>query len=101
MAKKSSITRNDKRAQLASRYSGQRAELKAKIYDKNTSISERFALQVLLASLPRNSSRTRIRNRCIVTGRPRGYHRQFGVSRIVFRELASIGAMPGVKKASW
>jgi small subunit ribosomal protein S14 len=89
MAKESMKAREVKRVKMAKRYAAKRAALKA---DGN---------YIALSSLPRNSNPIRQRNRCMITGRPRGYMRQFGVSRITFREMASKGLIPGVRKASW
>jgi len=101
MAKKSAIEKNRRRMALAQKYAKKRAELKAIIYDRDRDPAERFEAMLKLAKLPRNSSPTRIRNRCMLTGRPRGYYRRFGLSRIALRELASEGKLPGVIKASW
>ena len=89
MAKESMIAREVKRVKLAAKYADKRAQLKAD--------GDYIGLQ----KLPRNSNPNRQRNRCTVTGRPRGYMRQFGLSRITFRELASNGLIPGIRKASW
>ncbi len=101
MAKKSSIERNKRRVQLNQKYAEKRKELKAKIANPETSDEEFFAAQRALALLPRNSSPVRLHNRCSVTGRARGYYRKFGISRLVFREFALKGWLPGVTKASW
>ena len=101
MAKTSSIETNDRRLRLIQKYAQKRKELKAKILDPKTSDEEFFAAQRKLALLPRNSSPVRYRRRCSVTGRSRGYYRKFGVSRIVLREFALKGLLPGVVKASW
>lgn len=101
MAKTSSIETNDRRLRLIQKYAQKRKELKAKILDPKTSDEEFFAAQRKLALLPRNSSPVRYRHRCSVTGRSRGYYRKFGVSRIVLREFALKGLLPGVVKASW
>ena len=101
MAKIGSIERNNKRINLERSLRAKRAKINAQIHDKKTSLEERFALVVKLAALPRNSAKTRIRNRCMVTGRPRGYHRKMGLCRNVLRELAAVGKLPGVVKASW
>ena len=101
MAKKSSIQRNNKRKRMNAALKKKRAALKAEIYNKNIDIEDRFALVVKLSELPRNSSRTRIRNRCELTGRPRGYYRKFKLSRIKLREFASAGLVAGVVKSSW
>jgi len=101
MAKKSSIAHNAHRAKLIEKYAEKRKELKAKILDPKTSDEEFFKAQRELALLPRNSSRVRYRNRCSITGRPRGYFGRFGVSRLTLREFALKGLLPGVTKASW
>jgi small subunit ribosomal protein S14 len=81
--------------------SGRRARLKAIARDKNTPMEERFAATLKLAELPRNSSATRIRNRCEISGRPRGYYRKLKLSRIALRDLGSKGLIPGLVKSSW
>jgi len=101
MAKKSSIEKNNRRDKLAKRTSGTRLRLKAIAIDRDAPPEERFAAQLKLAQLPRNGSRTRVRNRCALTGRPRGYYRKFKMSRIALRELASAGQIPGMVKSSW
>jgi small subunit ribosomal protein S14 len=101
MAKKSSIEKNDRRRRLAKKYSGKRARLKAIVKDKKLPIEDRFAAVLKLAKLPRNSARNRIRNRCTVSGRPRGYYGKLKVSRIALRDLGSSGQIPGLVKSSW
>ena len=101
MAKRSAIEKNARRGKLAKRIAGKRTRLKAIAIDRDTPPDERFAAQLKLAELPRNSSETRVRNRCSVTGRPRGYYRKFKLSRIALRELASSGQIPGIVKSSW
>lgn len=101
MAKVSAVEKNKKRARLSSEYGKRREALKAVIMDKKTSPEDRMNAVLKLQSLPKNSAEIRLRNRCNVTGRPRGYYRKFGVSRIVLRDLASIGQVPGVIKSSW
>ena len=101
MAKLSSIEKNKRRRQLVAHEAKKRAELKAVIHDKEREPEERFDATLKLAALPRNGSKTRIRNRCNLTGRPRAYYRKFGLSRIALRELASQGLVPGVVKSSW
>ena len=101
MAKTSSIERNKKRIRLAKLYEARRRNLKNIVMDKKTDPQERFKAQVKLAKLPRNSSKNRVRNRCELTGRPRGYYRKLRMSRISFRELASSGKIPGMTKSSW
>lgn len=101
MAKKSVIARDQKRQMLHDRYAEKRAELKRQLRASWDDPDRRWELQVQLQKLPRNSSPTRLKNRCAVSGRPRAYMRRFGVSRIVFRELANEGLLPGVRKSSW
>ncbi len=101
MAKKSKIARNEQRKDMVKRFAARRAELKAAAVDVKTSPEERLAAQLKLQSLPRSSSATRVRNRCLVTGRSRAFLRKFGLSRIKFRELALEGQIPGVIKSSW
>ena len=101
MAKKSSIEKNERRQRLAKKYSGRRTRLKAIARNKDLPMEDRFAAALKLAELPRNSSRTRIRNRCEMTGRPRAYYRKLKMSRIALRELGSKGMIPGVVKSSW
>jgi small subunit ribosomal protein S14 len=101
MAKKSSIEKNNRRRKMAKSYSGRRARLKAIVRDKSKPVEERFAASLKLAELPRNSSATRIRNRCELTGRPRGFYRKHKLSRIALRELGSKGLIPGLVKSSW
>ena len=101
MAKKSKINRNEHRKQMVAKYADRRAELKATIKSPATAPAERELAMQALRKLPRDSSATRVRNRCAVTGRPRAFYRKFGVSRIALRELAHRGELPGVTKASW
>lgn len=101
MAKVSSVERNNKRKRLSASLAKKRSELKAKIYDKNLSLAERFALVAKLAALPRNSAQSRVRNRCELTGRPRGYYRKFKLSRNKLRELGGSSLIPGLVKSSW
>lgn len=101
MAKKSSIEKNNLRAKLARQKAPTRARLKALARDRDAAPEERFEAQLKLAELPRNSSATRVRNRCELTGRPRGVYRKFKLSRIAVRELASSGQIPGMLKSSW
>jgi small subunit ribosomal protein S14 len=101
MAKKCSVERNDKRKELTKKFSGRRKKLKAIIMDKNTTAEARFDAVMKLSRLPKNSAKTRIRNRCELTGRPRGYHRKFGLCRNMLRDLATSGGLPGVIKSSW
>jgi small subunit ribosomal protein S14 len=101
MAKKSSIEKNNRRRKMAKSESGRRARLKAIARDKDKPMEDRFAASLKLAELPRNSSPTRIRNRCEVTGRPRAYYRKLKMSRVALRELGSKGLIPGLVKSSW
>lgn len=101
MAKTSSIEKNKRRRRMAAQYGTKRAALKKQVMSKTLSPEERFEAVLKLAELPRNSSKTRIRNRCQVTGRPRGYYRKLKMSRIALRDLASAGQLPGVVKSSW
>jgi len=101
MPKTSAIERNKKRINLAAKFATKRAELKATLANPATTDDEFYAAQKKLQKLPRNSSPTRIRNRCSLSGRPRGYKRKYGVSRLTFRELALAGKIPGVTKSSW
>jgi small subunit ribosomal protein S14 len=101
MAKKSSIEKNNRRKRMAAQYAAKRKALKATIQNPKSTETERQAAQLALQKLPRNSSPTRIRNRCEMTGRSRGYLREFGLSRIALRELALEGKVPGLRKASW
>jgi small subunit ribosomal protein S14 len=101
MAKTSSIEKNNKRKKMAQQTSAKRARLKAVARDQKLSLEERFAAQLKLAMLPRNSSPTRIRNRCEMSGRPRGYYRKLRLSRIALRELGNHGQIPGLVKSSW
>jgi small subunit ribosomal protein S14 len=101
MAKQCMHERNVKRERLIQKYQVRREELKKVIYDKDLPIEERFNAQMKLAALPRNSSQTRYRNRCELTGRPRGVYRKFKLCRNQLRELGSFGMIPGLVKASW
>mgnify|MGYP006089620245 FL=1 len=101
MAKTSAIQRNLKRIKLAKKFLKKRSELKKIIKNKKLPLEERFAAQLKLAKIPRNSSRTRIRNRCEISGRPHGVYRKLKISRIALRDLASKGKIPGMTKSSW
>ena len=101
MAKKSMIAREVKRQKLVEKYAAKRAELKAIINDQEKPMEERFRASLKLAKLPRNSSATRLHNRCQLTGRPHAYYRKLKVSRIALRELGSSGQIPGMVKSSW
>ena len=101
MAKVSAIQRNLKRIKLSNKFSKKREKLKKIIKDKKISLEERFKAQLKLSKLPRNSAKTRIRNRCEITGRPHGVYRKLKISRIALRELALKGKIPGMTKSSW
>ncbi|MEN8195159.1 MAG: 30S ribosomal protein S14 [Pseudomonadota bacterium] len=101
MAKKSATEKNASRQRLAKKFANKRAELKAIVMDRSLEPEERFAAQLKLAELPRNGAAVRVRNRCEVSGRPRGYYRKFKMSRIALRELGSLGRVPGLVKSSW
>src|SRR6056300_1191932 len=101
MAKKSMIEREKKRQKLVDRYAAKRAALKEIIKDESKPMEERFRASLKLADLPRNSSATRLHNRCQLTGRPHAYYRKLKVSRIALRELGSNGQIPGMVKSSW
>lgn len=101
MAKLSSTEKNARRARLNKKYAGKRAELKKLVMNKETTIEERFDAVLKLAELPRNSAKNRLRNRCGLSGRPRGFFRKFKLSRIALRDLASNGQIPGIIKSSW
>ena len=101
MAKTSAIERNLKRIRLVKKFEKKRQSLKKIINNKKLPLNERFNAQLKLAKLPRNSAKTRIRNRCEITGRPHGVYRKLKISRIALRELASKGVIPGMTKSSW
>ncbi|UYV36369.1 30S ribosomal protein S14 [Rhodobacteraceae bacterium D3-12] len=101
MAKKSMVAREAKRQKLVEKYAAKRAELKAIINDQEKPMEERFRASLKLAKLPRNSSATRLHNRCQLTGRPHAYYRKLKISRIALRELGSSGQIPGMVKSSW
>lgn len=101
MAKKSAIAKNKRREKLAAKYATKRAELKAIVMNRSLPPEERFAAQLKLNELPRNGAKNRVRNRCEVTGRPRGFYRKLKISRVALRDLASTGQLPGVVKSSW
>ena len=101
MAKKSAVNRNLRVQALVKQYAAKRDALKAIAVDENLPLEERFEARLKLAELPRNSSKTRIRNRCQVTGRPRAYYRKLKMSRISLRDLGSAGLIPGLVKSSW
>ena len=101
MAKESSIQKNLNRKKMVKRDQSKRMTLKETIMNRDLSVDERFQATVKLSKLPRNGARTRIRNRCELTGRARGYYRKFGLSRIALRHLSSEGQVPGMTKSSW
>jgi small subunit ribosomal protein S14 len=101
MAKVAMVERDKKRTKLVKKYSAKRAELKAIIKNLDIAPEERFQAVLKLAELPRNGAKNRQRNRCSLTGRPRGYYRKLSLSRIALRDLASRGELPGVTKSSW
>jgi small subunit ribosomal protein S14 len=101
MAKKSAIERNKRRLKMSRQFAPRRARLKASAKDESLPPEERFQARLKLAELPRNGAAVRLRNRCELSGRPRGYYRKFRMSRIALRELASRGLIPGMVKASW
>lgn len=101
MAKKSAVEKNKRRIRMVESHAAKRAALKAIVRDRSLPPEERFQANLKLATLPRNGSKVRVRNRCDVTGRPRAYYRKFRISRITLRELASVGQVPGMVKSSW
>ena len=101
MATKAKVARNEQRKKVVARYRERRLELKSLAMDQQLSQEDRWKAQAELSKLPRDASPTRVRNRCILTGRPRGYYRKFGLSRIALRDLALRGELPGMVKSSW
>jgi small subunit ribosomal protein S14 len=101
MAKLSSINKNERRKKLAKKYAGQYAKLKAIANDESRDETERLIARLKMAELPRNANPTRIRNRCELTGRSRGFYRKFRLSRVMLRELGNKGLIPGLTKSSW
>ena len=101
MAKLSSIKKNNKRIKLSNRFFVKRKKLKEIIMNKQLPLEERFEAQLKLSNLPRNSSKTRVRNRCQITGRPHGVYRKLKISRIALRQLGLEGKIPGMVKSSW
>lgn len=101
MAKLSSINTNNRRKQLSEKYATRRKALKDIVNDRTLDLNDRIQATIKLSELPRNSSESRFRNRCEVTGRPRGFYRKFRMSRIALRELGSLGLVPGLIKSSW
>lgn len=101
MAKKSAVERNNKRRRMVKQGAARRAALKEVASDRSLPMEDRFSARLKLAKLPRNSSPVRVRNRCELSGRPRGFYRKFRMSRIALRDLASTGQIPGMVKSSW
>jgi small subunit ribosomal protein S14 len=101
MAKTSSVEKNNRRRKLTARDAAKRKALKAIVMDQSKPLEERFRAQLKLSAMPRNGSKTRIRNRCEVTGRPRAVYRKLGMSRIALRQLGNSGVIPGLVKSSW
>ncbi|MBV7255460.1 30S ribosomal protein S14 [Pacificimonas sp. WHA3] len=101
MAKLSSVNKNERRKKLVKKYAGKYARLKAIAEDASVDDDERLMARLKMAELPRNANPTRVRNRCELTGRSRGYYRKFGLSRIMIRELGNKGLIPGLTKSSW
>jgi len=101
MAKKSSMEKNNRRQRLTKQFAARRAKFRTIARDKTKPMEERFAATLKLAELPRNGAATRVRNRCEVTGRPRGFYRKLKMSRIALRNLGSRGLVPGLVKSSW
>ena len=101
MAKTSAIQRNLKRIKMAKKFQNRRKKLKAIVRNKKLPLNERFAAQLKLSKLPKNSSKIRIRNRCEISGRPHGVYRKLKISRIALRDMASSGKIPGITKSSW
>ncbi|MCE3232119.1 MAG: ribosomal protein [Rickettsiaceae bacterium] len=95
------IERDKSRKHLSKKFAKKRAALKKVVMDKTITLEQRFEAQLALNDLPRDSSQSRYRNRCAVTGRPRGYYRKFKLSRITLRDLAAVGQIPGLTKSSW
>ena len=101
MAKLSSINKNERRKKLVEKYAAKYAALKSQANDQSLDETERLIARLKMAELPRNANPTRQRNRCAITGRPRGYYRKFGLCRVELRDLANKGMIPGVTKSSW
>ena len=101
MAKLSSVNKNNKRLKMSNKFYARRKKLKKIIMDKKISLEERFKAQMKLSKLPRNSSKTRVRNRCQISGRPHGVYRKLKISRIALRQLGLQGKIPGLVKSSW
>jgi small subunit ribosomal protein S14 len=101
MAKTSAVEKNNRRRKMADRFAARREALKAIVMNQDLPMEDRFRAQLKLSALPRNSAKTRVRNRCEITGRPRAYYRKLKMSRIALRELGSLGVIPGLVKSSW
>ena len=101
MAKTSAIQRNLKRIRMSKRFANRRKKLKAIVNNRKLPLNERFAAQLKLSKMPKNSAKTRVRNRCEITGRPHGAYRKLKISRIALRQMASAGKIPGMTKSSW
>ena len=101
MAKTSAIQRNLKRIRMSKRFANRRKKLKAIVNNRKLPLNERFAAQLKLSKMPKNSAKTRVRNRCEITGRPHGVYRKLRISRIALRDMASSGKIPGITKSSW
>jgi small subunit ribosomal protein S14 len=101
MAKTSSVEKNNRRRKLTARDAAKRKALKAIVMDQSKPLEERFRAQLKLSAMPRNGAKTRIRNRCEITGRPRAVYRKLGMSRIALRQLGNSGVIPGLVKSSW
>lgn len=101
MAKVSSVNKNERRKLLVKKYAAKYAKLKARATDEGLDDSVRLFARLKMAEIPRNANPTRVRNRCMVTGRPRGVYRKFKLNRIMIRELGNMGMIPGLTKSSW
>ncbi len=101
MAKKSAVEKNNRRMRMVAAKGARRAVLRTITKDRTLPLEERFAASLKLAQEPRDSAKVRVRNRCLITGRPRGYYRKMKMSRIALRDLASFGQVPGIVKSSW
>lgn len=101
MAKASAVQKNEKRKRMVAQYASRRSALKAIIKNRDTPMAERFAAQLKLNDLPRDSSQSRVRNRCEISGRPRGVYRKLNMSRIAIRDFGATGKIPGLVKSSW
>lgn len=101
MARKALIVKNNKKAETVKKFAKKRAEIKKALYNKTITLKERFTLIKKLNKMPKNSCKTRVRNICFITGRPRGVYRKFGISRNKIRELSGMLLIPGLTKGSW